>query len=180
MSGRRSLRVLLACLAAAGGLWLFAAAVPVPGPAGLHHLLPLPAACVDARCVTYRRWARLAERVAPDALPARVLTELLTSRASSLVSRRAGLSVTETELAAARSQIEAVLSTDEALRAYVAATYGDTAAPGFRDGLRDLLLRQKLGAAGVSSVWTHPASPVVSLLTFRYGWDARTNEVRVR
>ncbi len=180
MIGRRGCTGFLVLVAAVGGLSLLAAGTLMPGPAALHRVLPLPVACVDARCVTYARWARLTGRGAPEASPERVLTELLTSHAASLISRRSGLSVTEAELAAARSHVEAVLSTDAALRAYVTATYGDTSAAGFRNGLRDLLLRQKLAAAGVSSLWTHPAAPVVSILHFRYRWDAKSGEVRRR
>lgn len=160
-----------------GAAWLLAASVRSSAAAyGLHRWVFLPVACADARCVTYARWAGVVQAAGETAAPADLLTEFLVSRATSLVARRTGLSIADEELFAALAALEETASAP-ALRVYLAGHYGPLDRPLVRDGIRDLLLRQKLRAAGIDNVWAHPASPTVTLLSFRYHWDAASGRV---
>lgn len=160
-------------------LWVLAALRPVPtAPLAVQRWLPLPFACADARCVTYLGLARVAARAGP-ADAADLLTALLTNRAAELVARRSGLTASREEVEAAAAAIADAAHSQPDLGAYLDQEYGPRMLeqPSFRSGLRTILLRQKLAAAGVSSPWAHPAAPVVTILHFRYRWDATKQRV---
>lgn len=161
-------------------LWVLAALRPIPtAPLAVQRWLPLPLACADARCVTYVGLARVAARVGQTDGAADLLTALLTNRAVVLVARRSGLTASREEVEAAAAAIADAARSQPDLRAYLVQEYGSQMLeqPSFRSGLRTILLRQKLAAAGVSSPWVHPAAPVVTILHARYRWDATKQQV---
>lgn len=160
------------------GSWLLAAALPVPrAPLGLRAWLPLPVACVDLRCVTYRRVAALRARGEGRPAPADVLADLLTRRAADIVARRSALAVSEGEVDAALATVGELAADDAALQRFLATQYGNVRSTSFREGMREILLRRKLAAAGIPDVWATPLAPSVLLLHFRYRWDAREHRV---
>lgn len=168
--------LVLALLAAAA--WALAAFTTVPAaPLAVHRWLPLPIACVDARCVTYIRFAGIVRSQAGGQDAARILTELLTSKASSLVARRSGLQVSERDVDAALRTLDELVAGQPELQEFLAAQYGTVRDERFRDGIRDLLLQRKLSAAGIASPWEHPAAPAVTILSARYRWDNAAHKV---
>lgn len=182
-----------ACLVCIVALWVVLAFSPLSGnPSGpLGTWFPLPIACAGRRCVTYRAWAAVVTRVrssqpAPDtaelssARAASLLTELLTSRAVGIVARRAGLTVTESEVDAALKTVTTVAADERSLQQFLVEQYGDLMNPGFRSGMRDLLTRTKLAAAGISDVWMDPGAPWVLMLHARNWWNPTTHRVVAR
>ncbi len=160
---------------------VIAGATTVPeAPFGLHRWMPLPAVCAEARCITYRRWTALFNAVGDQADAAEILTALLTSRAASLVARRSGLSVSNAEVDAALKSLNERTHGQPELQAFVDSLYGNMEGVTFREGLRDVLVRQKLAAAGVTSPWTHAAAPTVTLLSVRYRWDDGSHRIVLR
>ncbi len=161
--------------------WVAAAATAVPrAPLGLDAWLPFPVACAGARCVTYAWWTRLAGRAGTAFEPADILTNLLTARAAHTVGRRAGVSVSGAEVRSAIAAIEDLAEQDPAFRQLLSTEYQGTRSRAFRAGLRDLLLRRKLAAAGITDAWSHKAAPTVTILHLRYRWNEKTHRVVTR
>lgn len=179
---KAALAGVLAIAALLGTLIVFlAAASPFPdAPFRVHVWSPVPVACAGLRCVTYRGWAGAARKAGNthDRLP--LLAEMLASRAAPVVARRSGLRVPPSEVDAALRAVEELAADDPSLKALLSATYGDLRGSRFRQGLTDLLLREKLRAAGFSTAWESPAAPPVMVLSARYRWDAATHRVVAR
>lgn len=162
------------------GVWLVAATAVVPeAPFGIQRWLPLPVACVGGRCITYRAWTALIAQASPGD-QTDLLTEFLTGRASGMVARRTGLAIANSEIEEALKTIDTLARDDGGLQRFLAAQYGDLRSPRFRAGLRDVLTRAKLTAAGTPNAWDHPAAPWVVVLHFRYRWDPHAHQVVAR
>lgn len=170
----------------ASGLWVVAALVPLaPQHLSFHFWLPFPAACLGIRCITYREWgavqaialARQGREAETPSDPAHLVSELLTRRAIALVARRAGLNVSQEEIDRTRATLASQLEEQPDLQQFLQRQYGDLETARFREGIRDLLLRQKLTAAGIPEVWEHPSAPSVTILHLRYRWDPKTHRV---
>lgn len=190
---RRLLLILVgACFVFGVAAWVVAAVSPLSEhPTSFHTWLPFPIACAGRHCVTYSTWAAAVTRgrsnqPAPDTAELSsvrttdLLTELLTSRAVGIVARRAGLTVGEREVDAALKTVAAVAADTRGLQQFIVERYGDLTNPGLRSGMRDLLTRTKLAAAGVSDVWVGPGAPWVLVLHFRYQWDPNAHRVVAR
>lgn len=170
--------IVLGGMLATGAVWGLAAVWKVPSaPFAFHWWLPLPVACVDARCVTYRRVAAALDFQGHTQDEAHVLTGLLTSKAASFVARRSGLHVSERDVDAALGALEELVAGQQELKEFLVAQYGDLHGRRFRDGIRDLLLQRKLSVAGIASPWEHPAAPAVTILHARYRWDTTAHVV---
>lgn len=177
----------LLVVAVAAGVFLVGAVGPLRAT-GLPAVLSLPAACLGVRCVTFREWSgavRAAEALGGPSVeeqrdPARLLTELLTRRAALAIARRSGLTVSGVEVEQARSSIRERVAGQPGVEEFLRRMYGDLSSPVFLEGLRDLLLREKLRAAGVANVWEHEAVATPVVFHVRYRWDQHAKRVVVR
>ncbi|TSC73069.1 MAG: hypothetical protein G01um101438_92 [Parcubacteria group bacterium Gr01-1014_38] len=150
-------------------------------PLRLHDWWLLPAACTNVHCVTYRQWSAAVRRADVSARDApEILTRLLTSRAAVLIARRSGLAVSDGEVDAALRVLRTTTASEPAIEAFLATRAVDLGSGEFRLGMRELLLQEKLAAAGVTDVWKHPAAPSVTVFHARYRWDERAHQVELR
>lgn len=158
------------------GLWVVAAVVPIPAaPLRLHGWWPLPLACVGARCVSYQA---LAARAAADLLgPVDLLSRVVMQEALQQVARSHGLSVTDRELDTALSAIDAAVIGSPELKVFLEQSFQGLQSPRLKEGMKDLLLRQKLRAVGLKDIWALPHAPRVIVLHARYRWDDRAHAV---
>lgn len=172
---------LLIVVVGTSGVWLLAAGTPLRAQASsVHRALPLPVACAALSCVSYRQLAQTMDALGTRGDPAVVLTELLTERAAGIVARRVVTRVTDADLDAATETLGSLTAAEAGLRTFFSNQYGNLQSPEFREGLRRILLRRKLAAAGITNVWAHPAAPAVALFQFRYRWDSKEHRVAAR
>lgn len=174
---RALLAVVAASLALVGGVWVTALSTPLfHAPARIQEWVPFPLACSGTRCVTYRRLAAL-QRATEAQEPADLLTRVLTQQASRRIARRTGLSVTNEEITSALKAVQEAVQGAPELQMFVDETYGSLDSKVIREGMRDLLLLQKLSAAGVQDLWNHQAAPSVWVLHARYRWNSPQHRV---
>lgn len=161
-----------------GVLWGVAAVTTLgAAPGGLSRWLPLPALCVGARCLTYRGMAARVGDTAREAQVLQNLTRYAVRAVVSQVGRRVGLAVSDEEVGQALRAVRSSVDRSPELSAFVTDAYGGIDAATLRDGMRDLLLLQKLEAAGITDVWSHASAPRVRVFNLRYRWDATTHQI---
>ena len=175
-------RVFLLLGAGIAGMFLLLVAggalFPFPdAPRSLHRWLPVPVACAGSSCVTYAQWSVGVDRLTKRRSPVDVLTVLLEERAITVVAFREGVRVSSLEveqaLGAVRSTLDGVPGGTEMLRD----VYGTYPEQVLRDGLRALLLREKLAAQGLSSPWEGSNPPRVTIWNIHLRWDASRHVV---
>lgn len=146
-------------------------------PLSLHAWFVSPVACAGSSCVTYRAWSAAVrrDRGAHDALE--VLTFLLEERATAVVAFREHLRISDAEVEQALGEVHATLDGVPGGREVLADAYGVNAKRRIREGLRALLLREKLAAAGIPSPWKAPEPPPVAVWNIHLRWDPSQQKV---
>lgn len=165
--------ILLSCVVALSVVWAIAGATTLPTvpPSPLHRWLPLPITCVGSSCVTYHELS--VRSSAETGMPSMLLTSLLEARAWNLAALEEGVRVSEQEIDQALGALRERLTEHggERLLQDLYAQNEET----LREGLRTLLLREKLQALGITSPWREDAS--VSVWNMHLRWDPSTHQI---
>jgi len=141
---------------------------------------PLPLVCIGIRCLTYRGIFASVRESGQQVPPADLLTRLVRREALRQVARNTGLGVAYADIQTALKTIDETLRQKPELGAFVLSTYGSPRASQLQEGMTDLLLSQKLSAAGIKDIWSLPETPEIYVLHWRYRWDDREHRIFAR
>jgi hypothetical protein len=148
-------------------------------PSAFHRWLPLPVVCVGPSCVTYARWSEAVARSGGEQSPLDILTALVDAHATTVVAYREGIRVSKAEEDQALHAVYTTLGGVEGGREFLEALYGANDRE-LREGVRALLLKEKLEALGVQLPWESRSSPSVTVWNVHLQWDPAGRTVVAR
>ena len=147
-------------------------------PLGLQQWAPAPVACAGYYCVTYREWTTALSKDNTGRKPEVILTGLLLDRATQITAYYEKVRISDADIKQAGSAVEKTINAIPGGKNMLNQTYGGNADIYLsKEGIKAILLREKMSALGIVSPWKSKYAPRVTVWNVGLRWEDETKSI---